>query len=136
MKLAVFTIALMMLAGCGPIEPDYPNNKYTLTWYCTSDDGTCERVVELRRYDRASIQNNDLTIWDSQDPGGAIEALIVYSDSLPQHCDRIFYLVFFGHEIEEPRYCGNHYAFEIELSIPDEDPATSSRWVISAAPLD
>jgi hypothetical protein len=28
--------------------------------------------------------------------------------------------------------CGNVAGFELELSIPNEDPATHSQWVVSA----
>ena len=44
-------------------------------------------------------------------------------------------LSLFEHELEPCKRCHDAGGFEIELSIPNTDPATHSKWVVSARDL-
>ena len=130
MKYAV--LCLMLLPSCGFFEPTYEpaTHRYVLTWYCRSPGG-CERTQEVAVIDRAIEVGYDITFTSTQDPSFEVEGSLLYLDSLPYACAWIYYLSFFGHELERSRLCHNAGGFELELSIPNEDPAVHSEWVVS-----
>jgi hypothetical protein len=131
MKSAVL-FCLLLLPACAFFESSYePETKrYELTWYCTSPDG-CERTQEVAQIDRATKNYTDVTLMSTQDPSFEEEGTILYVDSLPSGCVWIYYLSLFGHELEPSKLCHDVGGWELDLSIPNADPTTSSRWVIS-----
>jgi hypothetical protein len=130
MKSAV--LCLMLLPACGFFEPTYEpaTYKYALTWYCISPEG-CERAQDVAVIDRATEIGYDITLTSTQDPSFEVEGSLIYLDSSPRVCLWVYYLELFGHELEPSRLCHNAGGVELELSIPNEDPATYSKWVVS-----
>lgn len=126
-------LCLMLLPACGFFEPSYvpATYEYELTWYCISPEG-CERTQEAAQIDHATKIDLSVTFTSTQDPSFEVEGALLYLDSLPRVCAWVYYLSFFGRELERSRLCHNAGGFELELSIPNDDPTTYSRWVVSA----
>ena len=125
-------LCLLLLPACSFFSSDEPVvNEYVLTWYCISPEG-CEHADEAARIDRATQRDYEFFFTSTQDPTFREEAAWLISDSLPQMCSWLYYLTFFGHDLERSLLCGNVAGFELELSIPNEDPATHSQWVVAA----
>jgi hypothetical protein len=127
---------MMLLPACSWLEPDYEpvTYKYALTWYCISPEG-CERTQEVARIDRATEIDLIVTFTSTQDPSFEEEGKQLFVETLPRECAWLYYLSFFGHDLERSRYCHNVGGFELELAIPNEDPATHSQWVVSGRDL-
>lgn len=128
---------LLLLPACSFIDPRNDTDIYghALTWYCVSSEG-CERTDEVARIDRATITDYyyfDLT--STQDPSYSEQGEQLTLDSLPVGCAWIYYLSFFGHDLERSMLCYTPGGFELHLSIPDPDPATFSMWVVSGRKL-
>lgn len=123
---------LMLLPSCSLLEPSYEpvTYKFELTWYCISPEG-CERAQEVVRIDRATEIDLSVTFTSTQDPAFEEEGALLTVESLPEECAWLYYLSFFEHDLERSKYCNNVGGFELELSIPNDDPATHSRWVVS-----
>lgn len=134
MKSAV--LCLILLPACSFLEPSYEpaTYKYALTWYCVSPDG-CERAQELARIDRATEIDLSVTFTSTQDPSFKEEGDLLFVESLPRVCAWLYYLSFSGHDLERSKYCNNAGGFELELSIPNDDLATYSQWVVSGREL-
>ncbi len=96
----------------------------------------CERTEEVALIDRATITNfYYLDLESTQDPSFSEQGELLYLDSLPFYCGWVYYLSFFGHDLERSRLCYTPGGFELELSIPNPDPATVSEWVVSGRKL-
>lgn len=124
---------LLLLPACSHFVPDGERapSDYSLTWYCISPEG-CERTEEVTRIDQASITDYYfLHLANSQDDSFVADAQIIVTDSPGDHCARVHFLTLFGHELEPSKFCYNPGGFEIDLSIPNSDPATHSKWVVS-----
>lgn len=130
-------LGLLLLSGCSFLEVSEEPDTYEfkLTWYCISAEG-CERLEEVTRIDRAIEKGYDFHFASTQDESFGEDAAQLYSDSLPVGCSWLYYISLFGHDLERSKYCSNAGGFEIELSIPNEDPATHSQWVVSGRDLD
>jgi hypothetical protein len=123
----------LLLPACSFIgcADDAVINKYALTWYCVSAAG-CQRTEETARIDRATITDYTyLDLASTQDPSFDEQGELLNLDSLPFACSWAYYLSFFGHDLERSMLCYNPGGFELRISIPDPDPATSSNWVVS-----
>lgn len=134
MKLALLCL---LLPACSFLDPrnEDTTEGYALTWYCVSPEG-CERMEEVALIDRATITNfYYLDLESTQAPSFSEQGEQLYLDSLPFDCAWVYYLSFFGHDLERSRLCYNPGGFELELSIPDPDPATASEWVVSGRKL-
>jgi hypothetical protein len=109
-------------------EPEI--SEYVLTWYCISPDG-CEHADEAMRIDHATGSVYELLFTSTQDAAFCAEAARLYSDALPAGCSWLYYLSFFGYDLDRSMLCVNAGGFELSLSIPNEDAATYSQWVVS-----
>jgi hypothetical protein len=125
-------LCLMLLPACGFFESsERPETiTYELTWYCISPEG-CEHTEEIARIDRATANDLDITLLSTQDSSIEEEGAMLYVESLPRGCVWVYYLSLIGYDLERSRLCHGVGGFEMELSIPNDDPATSSRWVVS-----
>jgi hypothetical protein len=125
-------LCLLLLPACSFLDPDYSPEAYAyvLTWYCVSPEG-CERTEEVARIDRATRTGYDFHLTSTQDPSFDEEGDLLFLDSLLPGCAWIYYLSFFGHDLERSMLCYGAGGFELELSIPNEDPAMLSQWVVS-----
>jgi hypothetical protein len=136
MKCALLYL-LFLMPACSLLDPRNEDTRegYALTWYCVSPEG-CQRTEEVARIDRATITNfYYLDLASTQDPSYSEQGEQLFLDSLPFDCSWIYYLSFFGHDLDRSRLCYNPGGFELELSIPDPDPATSSKWVVAGRKL-
>lgn len=131
MKIGV--LCLLLLSGCSSLSPSDESDivEYTLTWYCISPEG-CERTAEVERIDHAIVDFWDVRFTSTQDESFVEDAKSVRSDTLAVRCSWLYFLTLFGHELEPSKFCFTPGGFEVHLSIPDEDPATFSKWVVSA----
>ena len=129
-------LCLLLLPACSWLGPDYEPTtyRYALTWYCISPEG-CERTQEVARIDRATEIEFIVTFTSTQDPSFEEEGKQLYVESIPDECSWLHYLSFFGHDLEPSLYCHDVSGFELRLSIPNADPATQSRWVVSGRDL-
>jgi hypothetical protein len=122
-------LCLLFVSGCSFLEPpDEPPivYEYALTWICRSPEG-CERTDEVRRIDRARITDYRYVHFTStQDELYGMDAEIAFAASLPRGCSWMYFLTFFGHELERAKNCEVPGGFVI----PNEDPGTSSMWLV------
>lgn len=134
MKLGLICSLLLLLPlpACSFLWPsDDPEvHEYVLTWYCISPEG-CEHTDEAARIDRATGNGADFRFTSTQDSSYSEEALRIFSETLPYRCSWLHELSFFGHDLERSRICYTAGGFELDLSIPNEDPATHSQWVVA-----
>ena len=119
-------LCLVLLSGCSPSDAP-PVEEYALTWTCRTPDG-CERAEEVERIDRMELVRNDCHFVSTQDESFAADAKRIYSSLLPGNCSWLYFLSLFGHELERSRFCRVPGGFDLELSIPNEDPTTYSMW--------
>jgi hypothetical protein len=122
-------LCLLLLSGCPSSEQAPLVREYTLTWTCLSPEG-CERTEEVARIDRAERAGTDYQFTSTLDETFAADAKRVASDLLPPHCSWMYFLSLFGHELERSQICFGPAIFELELSIPNADPTTSSMWLV------
>lgn len=122
----------LLLPACGFFESSYEpvTQEYELTWHCISPEG-CERTEEVERFDHAAKDDLGVIITSTQDPSFEVEGALLYVESLPRGCVWVYYLSFFGRELERSKLCHGVGGFELEISIPNEDPTTHSQWVVS-----
>jgi hypothetical protein len=121
-------LCLLLLAGCGDSYEPYIED-YELVWKCRTPEG-CERTEEVERIDRMKLVNNDAFFTSTQDESFAAEAKRIYTTQLPGACSWLYFLSLFGHELERSMICFGAATFELELSIPNEDPSSSSTWLV------
>jgi hypothetical protein len=125
-------LCLLLLSACSSSSDEPEIDEYALTWYCISPEG-CERTEQVERIDRATRTSLfDYQFTSTQDESYREDALRVIADSIGTDCAWLYYITLFGHDLERSRLCSNPGGFELELSIPNEDPATHSQWVVAA----
>lgn len=127
----------LLLSVCWSCSsPDEPGTfEYALTWYCISPEG-CERTEQIAKIDRAIEKGFDYRFTSTQDESFSEDALRVTSDSIGFDCSWLYDLSLFGHDLDRSRLCYNPGGFELELSIPNEDPTAYSQWVVAAQDMD
>jgi hypothetical protein len=128
-------LCLLLLSGCLSSDGSRPIYGFTLTWTCLSPEG-CEGVAELQRIDRMEIERGDCHVTSTQDESFDEEAKLISSDLLPEACAWVYFLSLLGNELERSRICFLPGGFELDLSIPNEDPATQSLWLVEGRDLD
>ena len=128
-------LCLLLLSGC--LSSDVPPivGEYALTWTCLSPEG-CERVEEVARIDRMERAGTDYQLTSTLDETFAADAKRVASDLLPPHCAWLYFLSLFGHELERSEICFGPATLELQLAIPNEDPTTSSMWLVEGRDVD
>ena len=135
MKPAVLCL-LLLLSAC---ELDAARNYrvYSLTWTCLSPEG-CEHAQEATLIDRAQIvDGDDIVTFRSTRDGYFLDlAQMVPSDELPAGCSWLYGFAFFGTEVEPSRFCRRSRRIELDLSIPNQDPATRSEWLVEGRDID
>lgn len=129
MKLAV--LCSLLLSGCLAENPPPKPVEYALTWICQSPEG-CERSQDVARIDRVVEDQYSYHFTSTQEPSISADAELIPSDSLPPGCDWLYYLSLFGHELGPSRICYSAATFELQLAIPNQDPTTSSMWLVEA----
>ena len=128
-------LCLLLLSGC--LTNDEPPTVYefALTWTCRSPEG-CERTDEVQRIDRLENVRRDCQFMSTQEASFTADAKLVISDFLPERCFWLYFLTLFDHELERSRICFIAGGFELELSIPNEDPTTYSMWLVEGRDVD
>lgn len=127
-------LCLLLLPACSFLEPDPPEPEvfeYALTWTCLSPDG-CARMDDVVRIDHMELTERGCYFTSTQDASFSADARRFASDSLPTGCSWLEFLSLFEHELERSRFCVVPGGFELELAIPNADPATSSLWLVEA----
>ena len=126
-------LCALVLSGCLAENPPPAPVEYALTWTCLSPEG-CERSDEVARIDRVILDRRDFSYHfkSTEEPSFAADAELVPSDSLPVGCYLLFSLSLFEHELEPSRICHSAATFELQLAIPNQDPTTSSMWLVQA----
>ena len=132
MKSGLLCLMILLPACTWRLESDYEplTYEYELTWYCISPEG-CERADDAARIDRAVEVDLIVTFTSTQDPSFEEEGTQLSVEPLPEECAWLHYLSFLGRDLEPSLYCHDVSGFELRLSIPNEDPATQSRWVVA-----
>ncbi len=121
-------LCLLLLSGC--LSSDYRSvYEYALTWTCLSPEG-CERTEEVARIDRMEQVRRDCQLTSTQDESFSADATEILTEFLPPGCSWLYFLSLYGHELERSRFCAVPGGFELELSIPNEDPSTQSQWLV------
>ncbi|ACY19147.1 hypothetical protein Hoch_6682 [Haliangium ochraceum DSM 14365] len=126
-KYIAAAIVGLVCSGC-LLDTGPSAGRYRLMWFCAMD--SCERGNEVVAYDRAAIQQGDIEITSSSNSGLFADGQLAFSGTQGADCWLTFGLGFFGHKLEPSMYCKTAGGFELTVSIPDPDPATSSTWVI------
>lgn len=127
-------LCLLLLSGCLSSEGARTIYGYGLTWICLSPEG-CERMEELQRIDRMECDRDDCHFTSTRDESFDEEAKLISSDLLPEACAWVYFLPLLGHELERSRICFLPGGFELDISIPNEDPATQSLWLVEGRDL-
>ncbi|ACY13104.1 hypothetical protein [Haliangium ochraceum] len=136
MKYAVLLLPLLSFAvACGPPDNGPLRNRYRLDWHCVSPDG-CERSEELQRIDRAYSTDYEWEFASTVDDSFEEYAMRILTDSLGSGCAWLYDLTLLGYNLQRSRQCYTVAGFELELSIPNEDPATFSEWVVVGRDID
>ena len=130
-------ILFVLLSACStlspPSEPEI--RQHVLTWICLSAEG-CERTQEVARIDRVNVADfYEFHFTSTQDEAFGEDALTIASDTLGRRCFWLDFLTLFGHELERSKVCFTPGGFELQLSIPNEDPATHSKWLVRGRDL-
>lgn len=135
MKPAV--LCLLLLSACSDFIDGRNYRAYKLTWTCVSPEG-CERTEQVVLIDRAHIVNGSelVAFLSSRDDTFRDAAQMVPSDELPAGCFWLYDVSFFVLDLEPSRFCRTSGAFELELSIPDRDPPTASKWLVNGREFD
>lgn len=125
-------LCLLLLPACsllGPAPREPAIFEYVLTWTCLSPEG-CERTEEVAQIDYAKFIGRDGWFTSTQDESFSASAQLFVADSLPDGCAWLDLLSLFGHALERGPLCEVPAGFELELTIPNQDPATSSLWLV------
>lgn len=132
-------LCLVFLSGCSyllfPDDPPPPMSEYALTWTCRSPEG-CERTEELQRIDRMEDVADECHLSSTQDASIGIDGDFGFATSLPAGCSWLYNLTFFGHDLERSRFCSVPGGMELDLVIPNQDPTTSSLWLVEGRDVD
>jgi hypothetical protein len=124
-------LCVLLLPACSYVDARYD---YSLTWVCRSPDG-CDRSAEAALLDRLSINGDVLWFESTRNELYTEVAQRSVSDSLPDGCYWLYGLSLFGYELEPSKLCSTSDGFELELSIPNRNPATHSEWLVEAREL-
>lgn len=128
-------LCLLLLSGCS-LDPGPPKVfEYALTWTCLSADEGCEGAEDLMRIDRMDLQEHICQFTSTQDESYGETAQQVFSDELPRRCSWMYSLSLLGHELERQVICFVPGGFEMEISLPNEDQATFSQWLLEGRKL-
>jgi hypothetical protein len=134
MKPAV--LCLLLLSAC---ELDAARNYsvYKVTWTCMSP-GSCERTDKVELIDRAQITDGyDFVFFESSwDPSFSDSGRMIPSDELPAKCWWLYGLTILHFELEPSRFCRSDRRFELELSMPNDEPSTHSAWLVEGREID
>ena len=122
---------LLLLPACSGGVNSYD---YEVRWTCRSGEG-CERAAELMLIDRANIQGDYFFFGSSRDPVFDASAQRVRSDALPAGCFWLYGLAFDGDELEPAKGCSAPDGYDLEISIPNRNPATHSEWLVEVREL-
>lgn len=135
MKPAV--LCLLLLSACTDLTASPNLHMYKLTWSCQSPEG-CERTEQVELIDRAKIIDDYelIDFLSSRDGSFREDAQMVPSDALPAECSWLYGLGLFAHELEPFRFCRTSGVLELELSIPNRDPTTHSKWLVEGREID
>lgn len=130
MKLEMLCLSLVLVCSC-TLSEDYPYLAYDVSWTCVSPDG-CERAEQTARIDRGAIRdtNDSCEFWSTQTRSIWKWARLLSSDSLPPDCYLLSGLVLFEDELEPALLCHTSEGFEVELSVPNRDAPTHSKWLV------
>ena len=125
-------LCLLLVSGCWFLDPE-PREparfEYVLTWTCLSPEG-CERTQDVARIDHMENSDGICRLTSTQDESFSATGRFFSSDALPADCAWLDLLSLFGHALEQARWCDVPGGFEMEIAIPDQDPATSSLWLV------
>jgi len=130
-------LCLLLLPACSFFSSDYVpvSQEYALFWTCLSPEG-CERTEEVSRIDRVIADDFlDFHFMSTQDESFAQDARRIGTASLGANCFWLYFLSLFGDELERSKLCRSPGGFELELSIPNQDPATHSKWLVKGRDL-
>lgn len=124
-------LCIVLLAGCNWLVPDPSPHvrEYGLTWTCESAEG-CERMAEVERIDLMECVDFDCYFRSTQDDSFEEDARVIDGNGLPSDCSWLYFVSLFGHDLERSPYCFTPAGFELQLSIPNQDPTTYSMWVV------
>jgi len=136
MKNAVLLLPLIsFLIACGPPDDGPIRYRYRLSWQCVSPGG-CERTDAVERIDRVYVADYEWQFASTVDDSFEAYAMRILTDSLASRCSWLYDLTLFGYDLERSRQCYTVAGFELELSIPNEDLATFSEWVVVGRDID
>jgi hypothetical protein len=121
---------LLLLSACS----DGTSYDYGLRWTCRSSEG-CERAEELKLIDRLNVLGDGFFFGSSRDEAFHSSAQRVRSDSLPAGCFWLYSLALDADELEPSKACNASGGYDLELSIPNRNPATHSQWLVEAREL-
>jgi hypothetical protein len=129
-------LCLLLLSAC-ELEAARNYRVYKLTWACLSPEG-CERTQQVELIDRMRIIDGYEVIdfLSSRDEGFREDAQKVPANDLPDNCSWMYGLALFAHEIEPFTFCGTSGRFELQLSIPNREPTTQSKWLVEGRETD
>ncbi|HWN71877.1 MAG TPA: hypothetical protein VNM90_29765 [Haliangium sp.] len=131
-------LCLLLLSGCSflsfPEDPP-PVSEYALTWTCRSPEG-CERTEDVERIDRMKTVAGECHLSSTQDASFGLDGDFGFGTTLPGGCSWLYNLSLFGHDLERARVCEVPGGVEMELAIPNADPATYSMWLVEGRDVD
>jgi hypothetical protein len=124
-------LCLLLLSACGELGSEFD---YALTWTCLSPEG-CERAEDVALVDRLVVFRDEFTFRSTQDSSFFEFAQRVASSSLPAGYFWLYGATFFGHALEPSMLCSTSEGYDLELSIPNRNPATHSLWLVETRKL-
>ncbi|ACY14664.1 hypothetical protein Hoch_2119 [Haliangium ochraceum DSM 14365] len=131
MRVGLLLLAFSLL-GASCYAPDSVYS-HSMSWACLSD--ICERADAVAGFDRAIVDRNQINLYSSADESVLHVITRIPSDAAPEGCDFLYGLVLFGHTLEPLAICRAGSGYNIEVAIPDPNPATASEWRIEMRPL-
>lgn len=120
-------LCVLLLSACSDEIP----YDYALSWACVSPQ-ECERADEVGLIDRLNVNGTYFYFHSTRNEPYFEHAQRFDSESLPAGCWWLYGFSIFGHELEPSKLCDTSGGFELELSIPDRNPATHSEWLVEA----
>lgn len=129
-------LCLLLLSAC-ELKAARNYRMYELTWSCLSSEG-CEYSEQVTLLDRVRIIDDDdfIEFLSTRNQGFFDYAQMVPSDDLPADCFWLYGFSIFATEADPSRFCRMSRGFELELSIPNRDPTTHSKWFVEGRETD
>jgi hypothetical protein len=130
-------LCLLLLPACSFFSSpqDHEIREYVLTWTCVSPEG-CERTEDVQRIDHMAMDRYfDFYFTSTQDESFSADAQRISTDTLGTWCYWLYFLSLFGHDLERSQLCHTPGGFELQVAIPNEDPATHSKWLVKGRDL-